>query len=167
METIELLTCSQCRGKGYYGIDGFDGRERVDCLDCQEKGTIEFVVTDWDAYEIEVLGMTAEAFNAIADVEAFLGVAPVAPISVDHPGMTAQFFDKAIKRAHDAGLAITFTGPETALVSSASNSTVRYLTTRTRCSCTGGTTHNRCLHRAYLIAHLDVFRAPVAEPIAA
>ncbi len=164
---VEQIVCTTCTGKGRERWYDFEGSTWKPCTNCDGTGTIEVVVTDWAAYEAEVMAAAAEAFNAIADVETFLGVAPVAPLSIDHPGMTAQFFDIAIKRAHDAELAITFTGPETALVSSASNSTVRYLTTRTRCSCTGGTTHNRCLHRAYLIAHLDVFRAPVAEPIAA
>jgi len=167
MQTIELLTCSTCKGKGYDAVRGFDGNECVTCENCDGKGTIEFVVTDWDAYEVEVLGMTAEAFNAIADVEEFLGVAPVAPLSIDHPGMSKEFFDQAVKRAHDAGLAIRFADNGTAFVTSASDPTVSYLVDRTSCGCRGHLGHGRCLHRALYIAHVDVFASPVLEPIAA
>jgi len=131
---------------------GFDGNERVDCDNCGGAGTIEFVIPDMTGIE------------TVAAVEEFLNPT----ITVDHPNMTPAFFDDAVRRAHDAGLTIEFANDkETALVSSASNPAVRYLTTRTTCSCTGGTTHGRCLHRARLIAELDVFGTPVAEPIAA
>jgi len=153
----ERVRCYQCKGKGYYAVRGFDGNERVEC-EC-DGGLVTIGLTDAEIAEMD-------AVEAVMAVEEFLA-APVAPITVDHPGMTPAFFDTAIKRAHDAGLGITFTGSETALVASASNPTIRYLTTRTSCSCTGGTTHGRCLHRAYLIFMTDVVAATVAESIAA
>jgi hypothetical protein len=122
------------------------------------------------AAEIEGIVPSAVSHDAetLIDIETFLGVAPVAPISVDHPNMTPAFFDTAVKRAHDAGLVIRIAkDAETALISSASNASVSYVTTRTSCTCTGGQTVGRCLHRAYLIAHLDVFTTPARELVAA
>ena len=159
METIELLTCTQCRGKGYYGVDGFDGRERVNCEDCTGTGTIEFVVTDWDAYEIEVLGMTAEAYNAIAAVEEFLGVAGAVPVATPmpmpvHPNMSVTFFDNAVCRAFNAELCIQATNRASVVaVSSASDADVSYLVTRETCQCSGHRSVGRCYHRALACWH--------------
>ncbi len=150
----ERVRCYTCKGKGYFAVQGFDGNERVEC-EC-DGGFVTIGLTDEQIAEMD-------AVETLLDVDRHINPT----ITVNHPNMTPAFFDNAIKRAHDAGLGITFTGSETALVASASNPTVRYLTTRTSCSCTGGTTHGRCLHRAYLIFMTDVVAATVAESVAA
>jgi len=155
MQTIELLTCSTCKGKGREKWYDFEGSTWKPCTNCQGKDTIEFVVTDMD------VALDAEA--TVTEIERHIN--PM--IEVNHPNMTPAFFDNAIKRAHDAGLAIRFADNGTAFVTSASDPTVSYLVTRTECGCCGYLGYGRCLHRALLIAHLDVFGAPVAEPVAA
>ncbi len=150
----ERVKCYTCKGRGYFAVQGFDGNERMEC-EC-DGGFVLIGLTDEQITEMD-------AVETLLDVERH--ITPV--IEVNHPNMTAAFFDDAVRRAHDTGLGMTFTGPETALVASASNPAVRYMTSRTTCSCTGGTTHGRCLHRALFIAYVDVFGATVAEPVAA
>jgi len=157
MEKVELLKCQSCHGKGYTAVCGFDGNERVNCGNCNGTGTIEFVVTDFEAMEIEVLGMTAEAYNAIAAVETFLGVAPVAPTATAmpmpvHEGMSAQFFDDGVRRAFANDLSISRTATaSTVAINSSVDPDVYYSVTATSCTCVGHARVGRCLHRCFAL----------------
>lgn len=153
-DTETLIQCQTCTGKGYFAVDGFDGRERVTCDNCGGFGGWEWIEP-------------VDDLETATTVEEYWGAAPAAPIAVDHPGMSATFFDDAIRRAHDAGLGIQFIGDETALVSSASNPTICYRVDRHTCSCQGHQGHSRCLHRAFYLFMTDVAPITVAVPIAA
>jgi hypothetical protein len=150
----ERVKCYECKGRGYFGVDGFDGRERVEC-DC-DGGFVTIGLTDAELAEMD-------AIETLLDVEHHLSPT----ITVDHPGMSPRWFDRAVKRAHDAGLTIRFADNGTAYVTSASDPTVSYLVTRNECGCRGHLGHGRCLHRALWIFMVDVVTTPIAEPIAA
>lgn len=82
------------------------------------------------------------------------------PGGIDHPGMTPQWFDQAVHRAHLAGCRVIESGqPGVLFVTSGTVAGRTYRVTRTACSCTGHDTTGHCLHRALGIAFADVFRA--------
>ncbi len=152
METIELLTCSQCRGKGRERWYDFEGSTWKPCTNCDGTGTIEVVVTDWDTYEAEVMAAAA----TVEAVEEFLGASPVAtPLpAIVHSDMSAEFFDAGVRRAFANELSISRTSRESVVaVSSTSDADVSYLVTRETCECIGHAKTGRCLHRCYAIWH--------------
>lgn len=76
---------------------------------------------------------------------------------ISHPGMSREFFDKAVGRAMMADLCIMQTSrPGTVAVSSGSSDEIEYLVTRTTCGCKGHEHTGRCYHRALAIAWWDV-----------
>lgn len=78
--------------------------------------------------------------------------------AINHPGMSKEFFDKAVGRAMMAELAIQKTSRASVVaVASATDADVSYLVSRTECGCVGHKNHGRCMHRALAIAFWDVF----------
>lgn len=79
-------------------------------------------------------------------------------MTINHPGMSKQWFDTAVHRAMMADLAImATTNAETVAVSSGTSDEVEYLVTRYTCGCKGHEHVGRCYHRALAIAWWDVF----------
>lgn len=79
-------------------------------------------------------------------------------MTISHPGMTKDFFDRAVHRAIMADLCIQRTARASVVaVSSSTDDDVSYLVTRTSCGCKGHEGHGRCMHRALAIAWWDVF----------
>lgn len=59
--TDTFIQCSVCRGMGHTVEQGFDGRERVGCLECDGNG-------GWEFYPVD-----AEAMETIMEIEAVYG----------------------------------------------------------------------------------------------
>lgn len=79
-------------------------------------------------------------------------------MTISHPGMSKDFFDKAVGRAMMADLCIQRTARASVVaVSSSTDADVSYLVTRTTCGCKGHEQHGRCMHRAMAIAFWDVW----------
>jgi hypothetical protein len=76
--------------------------------------------------------------------------------ALNHPGMTKDFFDRAVGRAMMADLSIQRTSRASVVaVSSSTDADVSYLVSRTDCGCKGHQQHGRCMHRALAIAFWD------------
>jgi hypothetical protein len=79
-------------------------------------------------------------------------------MTIIHPGMSKEFFDKAVGRAMLAELAIQRTARASVVaVGSSTDADVSYLVTRESCGCAAGRQLGRCYHRALAIAYWDVF----------
>lgn len=78
-------------------------------------------------------------------------------MQLSHPGMSKEFFDRAVQRAMMAGLCIQRTGRASVVaVSSSTDPDVSYLVSRTGCGCRAHAQLGRCTHRALYIAWTDV-----------
>jgi hypothetical protein len=76
--------------------------------------------------------------------------------AINHPGMTAQWFDQAVNRAICNGCRVIETGKPGVLFVTSGSSNLVYKTTRETCTCRGGREFGRCLHRALVIFTVDV-----------
>lgn len=72
-------------------------------------------------------------------------------ITISHPGMTPEFFDKAVHRAHCAGLVARQSASGRWIVNSSRLPTITYTVTREQCGCQGGASVGRCHHRALVL----------------
>lgn len=92
-------------------------------------------------------------------------------IAINHPGISKEWFDAALRRAVEADIRVRLVRPRTidkpALweATSASQPTVRYLVTERECSCAGHIRFGRCYHRVDVIFEEQVMGQPaVALP---
>lgn len=148
------VDCTNCQN-GRLIEAGFDGRTGRECPACGGAGEIELDAEESAIMESFLAACAAdlETVETVADVETFLGapVAPVTPLPV-HPNMTPLFFDRAVKRAFDAGLSISrAVAPGTVAVSSGTDDDTYYLVTRETCQCAGHAGLGRCYHRAFYL----------------
>lgn len=118
------------------------------CRDCNGSGVRRFGtgggLSDW----VEVACRCREVAPAPR----------VAAPAINHPGMTAAWFDAAVHRAICAGCRVIGTGVPGVLFVTSGSSNLTYRVTRTDCGCQGHQELGRCQHRALAIATADVFR---------
>lgn len=91
-------------------------------------------------------------------------------MTINHPGMTPQWFDTAVHRAMCAGLEVyeAIQPGRTVWVPSQRQPGAFHAVTRTSCTCEGHQHAGRCLHRALAIAWFDAFREkPLPNPVRA
>lgn len=79
--------------------------------------------------------------------------------ALSHPGMSYEWFDKAVNRAIQDGCRASPIPDEPGwfYVTSSSSNEV-YRTSRTSCSCLGHTHSARCKHVALVVFELDVMK---------